>query len=45
MSSALHVVFDNKHWTKLSTDSLWWLIGATFKEDFCVEFGLRLWFL
>ena len=26
MSSALHVVFDNKYWTKLSTDSLWWLV-------------------
>lgn len=26
MSSALHVVFDNKHWTKLPTDSLWWLV-------------------
>ena len=26
MSSALHVVFDNKHWTKQSTDSLWWLV-------------------
>ena len=45
MNSALHVVFDNKHWTKPSTDSLWWLVRYNLKESICVKFGHRLWSL